>query len=667
MNHLTAIRRQMARNAARLAAIVLIALLYGAARTPVCPEAERAALAARFRFMPLPLPELPGPARRSVRAVNPSLSRISAWISSVGASVALNDLDGNGLPDDVCYVDVRTDRVIVAPAPGTPARYKPFVLDPGALPYDPATMAPMGVLPGDFNEDGLTDILVYYWGRPPILFLRRDGPGDGRPVALKRSLYVARELLPEGSRGERWFTNAMTQADLDGDGHIDLVVGNYFPDGARILDAGAHNSEEMQDTMSRAANGGSKRFLLWSAATAGPNPTVTYREAETGLSREMLHGWTLALGAADLDGDGLPELYIANDFGPDRLLYNRSTPGHLHFVPLEGRKTLTTPSSKVLGRDSFKGMGVDFGDINGDGLPDIYVSNIAAPYALEESHFLFVSTGETSLMKRGIAPYVDRSEALGLSRSDWAWDAKLADFDNDGTLEAIQATGFVRGEINRWPELHELAMGNDRFLHRPASWLRMQPGDDLSGHPHTPFFVRASDGRYYDLSQEIGLTGSHVTRGIAIADIDGDGRLDFATANQWEASALYRNISPHPGAFLGLHLRLPLGAAPAKATFVRPGHPGPDTVGRPAIGAAATVTLPDGRRLVGQVDGGNGHSGKRSPDLHFGLGQTGPRTRVHIALQWRDSAGRLCRQTLELTPGWHTVLLGQPEQRIITQ
>src|SRR5207237_451123 len=106
---------------------------------------------------------------------------------------------------------------------------------------------------------------------------------------------------------------------------------------------------------------------------------------------------------------------------------NRSTPGHLRFTLLEGRKTLTSPNSKIVGHDSFKGMGVEFADLNGDGIPDIYVSNIAAPYALEESHFLFLSTGETEPMRRGIAPYIDRSESLGLSRSSWGWDCRLAD------------------------------------------------------------------------------------------------------------------------------------------------------------------------------------------------------------------------------------------------
>ena len=638
------------RYAARFVAVTLIVALYGLARLPKLSYAERARLAAGFKFVQSPLPELAGQSSRSVRVVHPSLEHISAWISSVGASVALNDLDGDGLPNDVCYVDTRTDRVIVAPVPGTSARYQTFTLDPKSVAYDAATMAPMGCLPADLNEDGSIDILVYYWGRTPIAFLN---------VASKQVLssdrYVPREVSPKGGR---WYTNAATLADLDGDGHADLIVGNYFQDDAQILDSNARSPrQQMQHSMSRAFNGGRSRLLLWSGATSGAEPSVQFKEVEGVLDEQVARGWTLAVGAADLDGDLLPEIYFANDFGPDRLLHNRSKPGALHFVPLEGAKTLTTPNSKVLGRDSFKGMGVDFGDLNGDGLLDIYVSNIADEYALEEGHFVFLSTGHTELMKKGVAPYVDAGESLGLSRSGWGWDTRLGDFNNDGILEALQATGFMRGAVNRWPELHELAMGNDQLLHHPRSWPRFQPGDDLSGHTHNPFFVRAQDGRYYDLASELGLDQLQVSRGIATADVDGDGRLDFAVANQWDTSYFYHNESANAGAFLGLHLLLPLKEL--AQTSVHSGHPWIDLKGRPALGAFATVYLPDGRRLVAQVDGGNGHSGKRSTDLHFGLGQLSPNSMLRVELRWRDPDGQVHQETLRLSPGWYTVLLGR--------
>ncbi|HEX2254523.1 MAG TPA: CRTAC1 family protein [Thermoanaerobaculia bacterium] len=625
--------------AARVVAVLLIVTAFGFARLPRLDPAARAELAARFAFERHELPEPVGEAPRTIRDVHPSLQHLAAWISSVGAAVALADLDGDGLANDLCHVDTRYDRVGVAPAPGTGERYAPFVLEPSPLPYDPTTMAPMGCVPGDLDEDGREDLLVYYWGRSPVAFLAAAAVAPGRGAAGYRPVEIH-------AGGERWYTNAATRADLDGDGHADLVFGNYFQDGARILDASAGGTETMQHSMSRSINGGSNRVLLWAGAGArAGGPAVRYRQVDV-LPAEVARGWTLALGAADLDGDLLPELYFANDFGADRLLHNRSRPGAPSFAVVEGRRGLATVRSKVLGRDSFKGMGVDFADVNGDGLLDLYVSNIAAEWSLEESHFVYVSTGHPEQLAAGRAPYVDRGEALGLARSGWGWESRFADFDNDGTVEAVQATGFVRGDTDRWPELHELAMGNDQLLRHPGSWPRLLRGDDLSGHQHNPFFVRSDSGRYFDLAAELGMQGPQVSRGIATADVDGDGRLDFAVANQWEDSFLYRNRAPGPGAFLGLRLLLPTADG---------------TGAYPAVGAQAVVRLPDGRRLVGQVDGGNGHSGVRSPELHFGLGAVGPGpgASVPVELAWRDADGRVRRATVELAPGRHTLLLDE--------
>jgi enediyne biosynthesis protein E4 len=606
----------------RLIALALLCPLYLLARLPEISSSEREQLARQFRFERSTLPTVPGPEVRRVRPVHPSMAHIAAWISAVGAAVALNDLDGDGLPNDLCYVDVRTDQVIVAPVPGTGQRYAPFALDAGSL-YRRDTMAPMGCLPGDMNEDGRIDLLVYYWGRTPIAFLRRGS-------AMNAASYEPVEIVPGG---ERWYTNAATFADLDGDGHADLIIGNYFEDGARILDSHDQTAQFMPRSMSRSFNGGSKHLLLWEKAG---DDSVKFRDVPGVLSEDVSQGWTLAIGAADLDGDLLPEIYFANDFGPDHLLHNLSTPGHLKFQLLRGLRTLGIPKSDVLGQDSFKGMGVDFGDVNGDGWPDMFVSNIAAPYALEESNFLWMSTGHVELMAQGIAPYVDRGESLGVSRSGWAWDARLADFNNAGVPEALQAVGFIRGAANRWPELHEIAMGNDLLLRRPASWHRFEVDDDLSGHEHNPFYVRASDGRYYDVAPEMGMDDSHVSRGIAIADVDGDGLLDYALANQWEDSVFFHNLSAPRGEFLGLRIQRRSGT--------------------PAIGAAATVFLSDGRRLISQVDGGSGHSGKRSFEIHFGLGSVDKQQPLKVDVRWRDRDGiHLLSQTMK--PGWHKIIL----------
>lgn len=637
------------RYSTRLVALAIIIALYSLTWPPAQAQSQRDELAAQFNFSYTQLPEVPGLPLKSIRNVNPSLERISAWISSVGASIALNDLDGDSLANDACYVDTRVDRVIVAPVPGTGERYPLFTLDAAPLRYDAATMAPMGCLPGDLNEDGLMDVVAYYWGRTPIAFIQQ-APDAGQK--LSSTTYIRQEIV---TGEERWFSNAGTFADLDGDGHLDLIIGNYFPDGAHILDVASKHPEQMQHSMSRAYNAGWKHFLLWSGATSGDKSSVSYTDTPVRIDDRMLTGWTLGIGASDLDGDLLPELYFANDFGPDRLLYNRSTPGRLDFAPLLGERTITTPGSKILGHDSFKGMGVDFGDLNRDGLTDIFVSNIATEYALEESNMLFVNTGEFDKIQSGVAPFVDQSEPLGLSRGGWGWDVRLDDFNNDGTLEALQATGFIKGNVNRWPELQELAMSSDELLANPKSWPRFQEGTDIAGHQHNPFFVQATDGRYYDLAAEIGVAEPHVTRGLATADVDGDGNLDLAIANQWSASGVYRNQSANTNAFLGLRLRLPVDPSTTSSIQAQSGLV---ALGHPAVGAIATVHLPDGRKIVTQVDGGNGHAGKRSSDIHVGLGDVPSTTSFQVDLQWRDTSGTIHRETTQLTAGWHTIQLG---------
>ncbi len=649
---------QFRRQAARLTALGLLLALYGFTRNPSLGDDERAALASQFRFERTPLPGHVGP-DHDVRQVHPSFYNHASWVSAIGASVALADLDGDARANDLCTVDPRSDEVLAAPVPGTPGRFGSFLLRPAGLPYDASTMAPMGCMVGDFNEDAAADLLVYYWGRTPVLFLRRAGAGLELGAAAFRPVEL---VATRGAAPAIWNTAVATQADFDGDGHIDLVFGNYFQDGAAVLDASGKGRLEMQDSMSRAFNGGINRVYRWTGAAAGAEPGARFEEAVDAFPPVVAAGWTLSVGASDLDGDLLPELYFGNDFGPDRLLHNRSTPGQVRFAVLEGKKTFTMPSSKVLGRDSFKGMGVDFGDLNGDGLPDLYVSNIANEFALQESHFAFINNGKPEMMKQGKAPYVDRSESLGLAHSSFSWEARLADFNNDGVNEAMQATGFVRGEVNRWPELQELAMSNDRMIHDPRSWPRFRPGDDISGHLHNPFFVRSRSGRYFDLAEEVGVDQIQVSRGIATADIDADGDLDFAVANQFEESYLYVNRSAGAGSFLGLRLLLPPGAQLVGETRTAAGLPR-EVVGRPAIGARAIVHLPDGRTLTAQVDGGTGHSGDRSQDLHFGLGRN-EQTPLRVEVAWRDARGVVHNDNLQLAAGWHTVLLGSGKEEV---
>jgi hypothetical protein len=403
----------------------------------------------------------------------------------------------------------------------------------------------------------------------------------------------------------------------------------------------------MNRSLSYAFNGGTEHVFLWRSGRAGRQAAARFAPVRHPFPAAAMHGWTLALGAQDLTGDGLPDIYMANDFGPDRLLRNLSTPGHVRFQLMDGIRHFTTPKSQVLGNDSFKGMGVAFTDLTLSGVPDILVSNITEPFALEESNFAFVGTRRPVLGSDGTAHYDNWSEKLGLSRSGWGWDIKAGDFDDSGRPQIVQATGFLSGTTNRWPELQELAMSNDALLPGPAVWPHFRPGDALSGNDSNPFYVVGPGGRYANIAKQIGVADSGVSRAIALGDVFHDGRLDFTVANQWRQSYFYRNESPRQHPYLGLRL-----VRPASSGHGGTGAPGAAT---PAIGAEVTLlTGTDGIR-IGQVYPANGHGGVSAPELLFALTQH-PRSAL-ARVRWRDGRGTLHSAVVRVTPGWHSLLL----------
>jgi hypothetical protein len=661
-----------------LVALAVILVLFFVARLPTASSSERQRIASRYAFteMPIAMPAGYHPVQ-TVRKVNPAYYHLRSWISSVGASIALTDLWGHGRADALCLVDPRTDDAVVTYAPTAPPqdRFTPFVLNPSPLPMD-ARMAPMGCTPGDFNGDGRMDLMVNYWGRTPILFLAKStasvpAAGSYQPVELVPTL-----SLDGRYHGPRWNTNAVNVADYDGTGHPDVLVTDYFPD-SDVLDASGQDNVVMNYSMSNAKNGGGAHVLRWYSATSGPRPTANYVEEPNAIPYADSTGWTLAVSSADLTGDGKPEVYLANDFGKDHLLYNVSTPGHIRFTEATGHRGPTTPKSFVLGMSSFKGMGIDFGDINRNGRFDMVVSNITTAWGLQESNFAWINQASSpAAMRRdlasGVAPFQQEAQQYGLAWSGWGWDVKMGDFANDGNLEILQALGFVRGTINRWPWLQEMAMSNDQIYTNPAMWPNVQPGDDIAGHQPMAFYTRrtaAPTGAYVNINKQLGLASDTTpTRSIAIGDTRGDGALDFAVARQWGPPAFYANATPGRGAYLTLDLYRPVppGPGPRSPGLEQPGLQGHGLQGlqgpgTPAYGTTVVVRTADGRTQISQLDGGGGHAGRRSFQVHFGLGTSA--APVSVTLRWNQD-GSPHTQTLTLAPGTHALLLGSTAEEV---
>lgn len=556
------------------------------------------------------LPAPPESSLEGARRLSPSYEFVAGWMDSVGAGIALGDLSGNGREDDVCRVDPRLQHPVVQPA--LPGGYDPISLTPEPLAYD-STMAPMGCAPGDFTGDGALDLLVYYWGRTPVLFESKTSPG-GTPH------YEPREVIDSGGT---WNTNAVAISDFDGDGNIDVFVGNYFPEDAGILNSDQDRVPVMHESFSNARNGGTDAILLGDG-TGGFTSQNLPREAGP-----VFRGWTLAAAAADVNEDGLPELYIANDHGRDYLLHNQSHPGEVSFSPVTGERTLTAPGSNILGADSFKGMGADFADLSNHGRPDLFVSNLTEEWALQESNYYWKNTGQGEALGSREAPFENVAEAAGVARTGWSWDVKTVDLASDGHRDIVMAHGFAKGKINRWPEIQELATANEGWMRNIWAWPKLDRNTDLSGAGGVRILTRGTQsGRYEDAAAAAGVTESLPTRAIATGDINGDGAVDLAYATQWGDAQVLLNTTPQSSSVM-LDLRLENGA--------------------PAVGAEVRIEHPNGGERWAQVDGGSGHSGKRAHTIHFGLGNQEANLRVPAAIQWRSQSGVLHTANVDLS------------------
>ncbi|MDQ1721239.1 MAG: enediyne biosynthesis protein [Pseudonocardiales bacterium] len=644
-----------------VAALVLVSLYVIAQSRVATYGADSVATQYKFKELPIAMPAGYNDQKmNTIRPVNRAYQKIAAWISSVGASIAINDLVGHGRSDGMCIVDTRTNAVVVTYTPTAQAadRFAPFVLDASPLPMD-AAMAPTGCTPGDYNADGRMDLLVTYWGRTPIVFLAKSSASTLSPAAYRPQELIASESVDGKYHGPRWNTDAAYVGDLDGDGHPDIIIGNYFPE-SDVLNPNGQNNVQMNNSLSTAKNGGGDRVLRWHDATTGDQPKVSYVEQQGSIPYQLSTGWTLAIAGADLTGSGLPDVYLANDFGHDHLLHNVSTPGDIKFEEASGQRTPTTAKSFVLGKGSFKGMGVDFGDLNHTGKFDIAVSNITTKWGLQESNFIFINQAKNNAdmkdkLSSGIAPFKQEASKYGMAWTGWSWDIKMGDFLNNGNMSVLQTDGFVKGDIDRWNWLQEMAMTNDDLLSNPAMWPNVKAGDDIAGNQSMAFYAKNSDGKYVNISSQIGTAVPIPTRGLATADTTGTGALDFAIARQWGPPAFYANLSPNQGDYLDLRLYRPANDTSSVAGT------GLSNAGTPADNATVTVTTPNGTQ-ISQLDGGSGHGGFRSFEVHFGLGShSGP---VTVNLQWRDINGQLHQQKQQLTPGVHSLVLTDTVQEV---
>jgi enediyne biosynthesis protein E4 len=488
-------------------------------------------------------------------SLDPKLDNIMPWMSSVGAATSAADYNNDG------FVDI----FVSSSGHKTPCHL--FRNNGDGTFTDVAEEAGLadlneegGVMDavwGDFDNDGWSDLYIVKWSAPNRLFHNNH---DG----------TFTDVTVTSGTGDTSNGNAAIWFDYNGDGFLDLYIGNYFRPEDDLWHL--HTTVIMQDDFERARN-------------AGPN--VLFRNNGDGTFTNVAHelgvddtGWTLDVGACDLFNTGHMDLYLANDFGQDILYKNN------------GNGTFTDITKTALPTDTRKGMSVDFADRDGDGYPDIYVSNVTRQGYLVEGNFLWQNNRDGT--------FTDVAPELDVYDGGWSWGAKFVDLDNDGEMEIVVLNGFVSaGSGDYWYYLGTMATTPGILVADAHNWPPI--GDmSISGYERSRLFVKEGD-QYSEIALNAGLTDLYDGRGLCVADFDNDGLPELFIASQGAPFLLYKNYPARRNHWIGLQL---IGTGKSN---------------RNAIGARVTLTAGN-RSFVKWVDPGSGFASQSDRRLIFGLG-----------------------------------------------
>ncbi|MEZ5393229.1 MAG: CRTAC1 family protein [Bryobacterales bacterium] len=495
-------------------------------------------------------------------------SEIMAGYTALGSAVAVADFDQDG--DDDFYLTSSEDgskNHLYRNDGGF--RFTEVGEAAGVADANDAHNACADALWFDYNGDRYPDLLLVRFGSDALY----ENLGDG----------TFRDVTRQAGLGE--LSNSITAIafDYDRDGDLDLAVGAYFqpvdlfePDSPRFF----------PESFETAANGG--------GMTLYRNDKGKFTDV-TDAAGLRYHGWTLDLGHADADQDGDDDIYAAVDFGPDHLFRNN------------GDGTFTDVSESAIGIDTKKGMNVDWGDYDNDGLLDIYVTNIFDDY-MREGNFFWKNLGDWR--------FLDVAKETGTARTGWGWAAKFFDYDNDGWLDLYVLNGWVSaGNESYVPDIFQMIVQNEGDFADVRKWPPMG-NKSLSGCQTKMLFHNDGDGSFLETAARYHLDSKADARGLAVVDFDQDGSVDLVATNAGSAPILYRNQIEGRGHWIQFRL---VGKA---------GNP-------EAIGAQIHLRAGD-VTLMRFVDGGNGFAGQSSTAVHFGLGA---QTKVDaIDVRWPDGS-----------------------------
>ena len=502
------------------------------------------------------------------------LSHIMMQVASMGAGVAVADFDGDGNNDFYVTNSGEGSRNALYRNKGD-GSFEDVGEKMGVADLNESEGVSMGATWGDYDYDGFPDLLVYKWGRPQLW--HNDG-------GKKFSRVMAATSLPKWAN-----INTALWFDYDRDGKLDLFLGGYYPDNVDLWHL--KNTHMMPDSFEYAQNGG-RKYLLRNLG-GGRFEDVT---AQMGLTTTR---WALAATASDLDDDGYPDLFVANDYGVSELFQN-----------VGGKSFRDIGKSSGIGFAPKSGMSASPGDVFNSGQTAMYVSNISDQTGnLLQYNNLWVPTsakGDNSDLH-----FDNLATSLGLGDGGWSFGAQFGDLNNDGSLDLYLTNGYVSDNkgSNYWYDYSKIAGGNGNIIADAAHWPAMK-GRSLAGYQAKRVWIGDGAGKFREVAQAVGARDTFDGRAVALADLDNDGALDVIVSNQRGPLLVYKNTVSPDEKWIEFDL---------KGTQSN----------RDAIGASVTLFW-NGTRQKQEVSGGSGFCAQNMRRLHFGLGKSPKLERAEI-------------------------------------
>ncbi len=482
-------------------------------------------------------------------------------LDSMGCGVAFVDYDNDGWQDIV----VLTGRRQVAPSEAVIRLYRNnrdgTFTDVTAKSGLGRSVWATGITAGDYDNDGFDDLFITCWGQN--LLFHNNGDGTFTDVTATAGLLHA---------GARYGTGC-TWVDYDRDGRLDLFVSHYvvFDPGkvpARGKDPGCNYTGV--PVYCGPAGLPQEPCRLYHNNGDGTFADVS---AKSGILA-VKAGYPLTAAAADFDGDGWPDIYVACDTSPS-LLFHNNRDGTFTECGLDMGVSLSEDGQEQAG------MGLGIGDFEPAGYLDIF-----------KTHF----RGDTPVLYRnnGKGSFRDVTLRAGLSVETRyvCWGAGIVDLDNDGLPDLFSTTGMVYPEVER--KLPDAPYKTPSLVFR-----------NLGG------------GKFEELLDEAGpgVTEVHSSRGVAFGDFDNDGDIDILIMNMNEPPSLLRNDVSGDHHWLKVLLS---GVAS----------------NRSAIGAVVVAEY-GGRRQAQAVLAQSSYLSVNDRRLHFGLGAE---TKASLQIRWPNGA-----------------------------